>query len=55
LNYNWWQEFYIARATVDRSEHNWVQTSKDFYNGFGGINVIAAINYSGGIIFIHAN
>ena len=47
LNCTWWEARYRARITADRTEPNRVTSSWDLRNGYGKINVDAAIAYTG--------
>jgi len=47
LNCTWWDARYRARVTADRTEPNRVTTMWDLRNGYGKININAAVAYTG--------
>ncbi len=47
LNCTWWEARYRARETADRNEPNRVTSPWDLRNGYGKINVNAAVAYVG--------
>ena len=50
LSCSWWETRYRARMTCDKGEQNRVSQSHDLFNGYGKINILNAINYTGSII-----
>jgi len=47
LNCSWWEARFRARMTADRTEPSRVSKPWDIYNGYGKINVAAALLYKG--------
>jgi hypothetical protein len=49
LKCNWWKARYRARITAERNEINRSTSPWDLRNGYGRINALNAVNYSGDI------